>query len=329
MFAGLKVENRKTSLIALIGLLALVSGCEAKLDLSGVEASTAQSQTRYDHYQAAARSSEAVVVIGNRGVILISNDTGENWRRHALPGSSPVSFPTLVDVDVCPDNRFVVLDADRKLWISDANGENWISKPIPTEEEVLDLTCDQSGALWVAGSFTLIMDSHDLGDTWTDKSIAEDAMFSRIQFVDQHNGIVTGEFGTVYITNDGGKSWEANNSIPNEFYPMASHFISPDVGWVGGLQGIIFHTEDGGKNWRRQQTGTVAPIYNICVVNGEAYAVGEQGTILTLSGDVWKPVDAKLGFGYLRALLPMKDGNLLIAGGGGLVKLLTAQDLED
>jgi len=226
LFVGRESKNRKVSLFALIGLMVLLSGCEAKLDLSGVAASTAEPVMRYDHFQAAAKSAGAVIVIANRGVMLVSRDKGQSWNRQSLPGSSPISFPTLLDIDVCPDDRFVVLDADRKVWISDANGENWVSKTIPTEEEVLDLTCDHNGALWVVGSFTLIMGSHDGGESWTDKSIAEDAMFSRVQFLDRNHGIVTGEFGTVYKTADGGNSWQAANQIPNEFYPMASLFVS-------------------------------------------------------------------------------------------------------
>ena len=329
MFAGLTFGNRKIRVISLIGLMLLVTGCEAKLDLSAVTESKTKPQARYDQYQAAAKSDKAMVVIGNRGVMLISNDLGESWGRQVLPGNTAVSYPTLVDIDVCPDGRFVALDADRKIWFSDLNAQNWTSKAIPTEEDVLDLTCDQNGTLWVVGSFTLIMESRDGGESWTDKSIAEDAMFSRIQFIDRDQGIVTGEFGTVYQTGDGGKSWEMGGAIPHEFYPMASYFASADEGWVGGLQGIIFHTTDGGRNWLRQETGTKAPIYNICVVNGKTYAVGEQGTILVLTGNAWKPVDAKLGFGYLRALLPMADGKLLVAGGGGLVRMLNPQDLKN
>ena len=253
---GFSGNNRVVFISFLMGVIALVSGCEAKLDLSGVEATKTKSSARYDHYQAMAQSDKAIVLIGNRGVLLTSKDKGNSWTRQILPGSSAVSLPTLIDVDVCPDNHFVVLDADRKVWISDANGEAWTSKNITTEEEVLDLTCDQNGTLWVVGSFTLIMDSRDGGASWTDKSIAEDAMFSRIQFVDGQNGVVTGEFGSVYKTKDGGESWEAANMIPNEFYPMASLFITAEEGWVGGLQGIIFHTSDGGQNWTRQETGT-------------------------------------------------------------------------
>jgi len=318
--------KRKCLLLALAGLLTLVSGCEAKLDLSHVESSKEKPVARYDHFQAAAKSASAIVVIGNRGAILTSRDKGESWTRTRLSGDSPISFPTLVDIEVCPDNHFVILDADRKLWVSDLNGEKWTSKEIPTEEEVLDLTCDHNGGLWVVGSFTLIMASNDGGDNWSDKSISEDAMLSKIQFTDENHGVVTGEFGSVYSTNDGGESWSGGNFITNEFYAMASHFISQQKGWVGGLQGIIYQTEDGGRNWQRQETGTRAPIYNFTVFRGNTYAVGEQGTMLVLSGNDWRPVKTELGFGYLRAALPLGQDALLIAGGGGLIKRLNQQD---
>lgn len=309
-------ENRKAVFSGMLGLVVALCGCEAKLDLSGVEATKEQPVKRYDHYQAAAKSSEAVVVVGNHGVILVSRDKGESWRRHSLPGSDVVSFPTLVDVDVCPDGRFVALDADRRIWVSDVTGESWTAKEISTEEEVLDLTCDQNGALWVVGSFTLIMESRDGGENWTDKSISEDAMLGSVQFVGGAHGIVTGEFGSVYTTSDGGANWQAGNVIPNEFYPMASFFVTKEKGWVGGLQGIIFQTQDAGASWQRQQTGTLAPIYNIFSVEGKIYAIGEQGTILALSENEWGSVKADLGFGYLGAGLALGGGRSFWSRGG-------------
>ncbi|MCF6215934.1 MAG: YCF48-related protein [Emcibacter sp.] len=321
--------NRNINLIMLAGFFMLLTGCEAKLDLSGIVSAKEKPTARYDQYQAAAKSSAAVIIIGNRGVMLTSRDNGASWTRSILPGSSSVSYPTLVDIEVCPDNHFVALDADRKLWISDVNGENWISKAIPTEEDVLDLTCDPRGGLWVVGSFTLIMGSNDGGNNWVDKSISEDAMLSRIQFIDADNAVVTGEFGSVYTSRDGGESWDGGNAITSEFYAMASHFASQQKGWVGGLQGIIYQTDDGGQNWHRQQTASNAPIYNFTVVNGHTYAIGEQGTILVLSGEEWKPVKAKLGFGYLRAAVALGADTLLVAGGGGLIRLLHDQDLKE
>ncbi|MBL4802716.1 MAG: hypothetical protein JKY45_12565 [Emcibacter sp.] len=307
--------------------ITFLSGCEANLDLSAVEDSKKNPIARYDHYQAIAKSDKSIVVIGNRGALLTSVDQGVSWTRQVLPGDQSISYPTLLDIDICPDNRFIVLDANRKVWISDAEGGNWVAKNITTEEEVLDLTCALDGTIWVVGSFTLIMDSHDGGNSWTDKSIAEDAMFSRIQFIDRQNGVVTGEFGSVYKTTDGGETWKAANMIPNEFYPMASLFITTEEGWVGGLQGIIFHTNDGGQNWHRQETGTKAPIYNIFDVAGEIYAIGEQGTLLTLAGNGWRSVEINLGFGYLRGALALSNGKFLVVGGGGLIRLLDQHKL--
>ncbi len=328
MFTKLKHHNTAVFTAILIGLTALLSGCEARLDLTKVEASKKDPVTRSDNFQAAARSPKAIIIVGNRGVILRSADNGTSWQRQQLPGSSPVSRPTLVDADICPDNHFVVLDTERRLWISDASGTNWSSKPIPTKEEVLDLTCDPAGHLWVVGSFTLILESRDGGDSWTDKSIAEDAMFSRVQFTDRDHGIITGEFGSVYRTSDGGNSWQAGNAIPHEFYPMASYFKNIDEGWVGGLQGIIFHTSDAGRTWQRQKTGIVAPLYTIFAAENGTYAIGEQGTMLRLTGNDWQPVSAQAGFGYLRAALPLAGKKLLIAGDGGLIRTLDPQKLH-
>jgi photosystem II stability/assembly factor-like uncharacterized protein len=318
--------NRSRHAISVLGMIVALSGCEAKLDMSGVETAKEASTARYDHYQSAAASSVATVVIANRGTVLVSTDDGQNWQRQTLPGETATSYPTLVDVEVCPDNRFLALDADRKIWISDETATNWTSKPISTEEEVLDLTCDPEGNFWVVGSFTLILQSTDGGESWEDKSVFEDAMFSKIEFVDSENGFVTGEFGTVLGTRDGGVTWEPRSYLPNEFYPMAALFVSPEQGWVGGLQGFVFQTMDGGQTWNRQDTGTVAPIFNIFEANGSVFAIGEQGTILTLSDEKWQAFDAQAGFGYLRAATPVTDKSFLVAGGGGLIRILDQQN---
>ena len=309
-------------------LIISLTACEAKLDLDGVNETKKKTTMRHDQFQAASKSSDAIVIVGSRGVILNSQDHGKNWKRQILKGDSSTSLPTLIDVTVCPDNRFVALDATRKLWVSDKNGENWKSRPIGTEEEVTALTCDPQGVIWVVGSFTLIVKTEDFGASWIDKSIQEDAIFSRIQFIDKQHAIVTGEFGSIYITADGGETWKPSGLIPNEFYPMSSLFISLNEGWAGGLQGIIFHTKDGGLNWQRQSTGTVAPIYNIFPVGDKIFAAGEQGTLLVLQKDKWVSYTKSLGFGYLRAALQASDDKFLVAGGGGFIKLLRADLLS-
>ena len=223
-----KCQNFRILASMVAALAIILTGCEAKLDLSKVDEAEKSSIARYDHYLDAAKSDTTTVVIGNRGTILSSINNGVNWKRNALPGDTSTSYPTLVDIETCGDSQFVALDADRKIWIAGAKATGWISKAITTEEEVLDLTCDAKGNIWVVGSFTLILKSEDGGDSWQDQSIQEDAMFSKIQFVNNETAFITGEFGTVYKTSNGGETWNFQNPIASEFYPMASHFASVD-----------------------------------------------------------------------------------------------------
>ncbi|MFC7050122.1 WD40/YVTN/BNR-like repeat-containing protein [Emcibacter nanhaiensis] len=303
--------------------LAVLGGCEAKLDLSGVEKSEQQAVKRSDQFLAAAENDQALVIVGRRGVVLTSFDRGESWQRQQLTGDTVVDLPNLVDITACPDGNFIALDTNRKIWLGGADARTWTSKKIDTPEEVVDLACDATGAYWVVGSFTLILKSQDQGQSWQDMSIGEDALLSRIQFVTPEHAVITGEFGVVYTSEDGGKSWFPTGPVPNEFYSAASYFRTSQQGWVGGLQGIILYTEDGGKSWNRQKTGTSSPIYRIFENGKSLIALGDQGTILSLHENEWRPLTVEgLGFGYLRAAVPLEDGQFLVAGGNGLLRTI-------
>ena len=322
----LKHDKRKTrsplTVIMLFFLVAL-GGCEAKLDLSGVEATEQQPVKRSDQFLAAAENDQALVIVGRRGVVLTSFDQGTNWQRQQLAGDTVTNLPNLVDVTACPDGNFIALDTNRKIWQGGADARTWSSKKIDTPEEVVALACDATGAYWVVGSFTLILKSDDQGQTWQDMSIGEDALLSRIQFITPEDAVITGEFGVVYTSEDGGRSWFASGPVPNEFYSAASYFRNKEEGWVGGLQGIILHTDDGGKSWNRQKTGTVSPIYQIFDSGKSLVALGDQGTILSLQDTEWRPLAVDgLGYGYLRAAVPLDGGQFLVAGGNGLLRTI-------
>ncbi|WP_321393644.1 WD40/YVTN/BNR-like repeat-containing protein [Emcibacter sp.] len=316
-------ETRSLSGAVILLFLAVLGGCEARLDLSGVEATEEQAVKRYDQFLAGAENDQITVIVGRRGVILTSADRGQNWKRQSVIAEGQVGSPTFVDVDTCPDGHFIALDADRRVWRSGADASTWTYGDIETSEDVVDLACDPDGNYWIVGSFTLILKSEDQGKTWQDLSIGEDALLSRIQFLSAGHAVITGEFGVVYVSADGGNSWSPTGPVPNEFYSAASYFRSENEGWVGGLQGIILHTEDGGQTWVRQPSGTSSPIYNIFETGQALYALGDQGTLLKFDGEHWRSLDvAGLGFGYLRAAVAAGEDQIIVAGGNGLLRRL-------
>ena len=63
--------------------LLLLTGCEAPLNLDAVRDVAEQASQRTDFYQAMATNQSVIVVSGNEGVLLSSEDQGASWTRQA------------------------------------------------------------------------------------------------------------------------------------------------------------------------------------------------------------------------------------------------------
>lgn len=302
-------------------LLAVIvlSACEAPLVLDGVERMRANPVHRMDRYQSAASHENNVVVVGNQGVILNSADGGNSWQRNVLE-----NWPALIDVTSCADGTFAALAYDQKVFVSTDGGASWVPKSLnDTTETPQSITCSPNGTLWVVGSFTFIWSSPDKGDSWTETSRDEDAILTTVQFFDDNNGIITGEFGTALLTKDGGKNWEQLPPIPDEFYPQEAYFNNPSEGWLIGLGGTILNTSDGGNSWQEQPSGTQASLFGIERVGGQMFAVGGEGTMLAYNNGEWQPVNhGKPIRLYLRAIEAMDNKRCLVGGIGGSLHVI-------
>ncbi|MEP1150772.1 MAG: hypothetical protein ABJH08_03490 [Balneola sp.] len=129
-----------------------------------------------------------------------------------------------------------------------------------------------------------IFKSIDNGKTFQELTTLRSEYFESIQFLDSNTGFISGDYGYVYKTKDGGESWIEisppiknrikanfrNDSTKNQkpdgvfvaYYSM--HFISDSSGFVSGYsynpkQGfresyerVFFLTKDGGLTWRQQ-----------------------------------------------------------------------------
>lgn len=319
-------------LCAALGCAALAA-CEAEVDLSGVEQTATKTTMRFDRFLAAARSDERVVVVGTRGVIVDSIDEGRTWRRHEIrpsnpaadnPAADPYARPHFVDVAVCPNGSFAALTMERTVWLGEGDPENWVETPLPTGETPLAIVCDQGGELWITATFSTLLRSIDGGQAWQKTEFGDDAQLTSIQIPDKSRRLVLGEFGLLLTSEDGGDSWQRQPPIGNdEFYPQTAFFETAHTGWVGGLKGTILFTENGGQSWVQQETGIDSPIYNFARAGGVLFAVGDHATVLKYQGDRWEKVPmAGTTAGYLRALTPLADDRLLVAGGMGKLQIL-------
>jgi len=306
--------------LAILPGLMLLAGCEAPLNLSGVEDQLQEPVRRTDQVQAVATAPGLEVAVGSNGLVLHRTSSDQPWQRQILD-----TQPNLIDVDVCPDGSLIALGFEQQLWRSDDSAVSWRVIDLPTPENLLDAACAPDGSYWAVGSFSTLLSSHDGGDSWDENSLGEDAMLSSIQFLGDGTAYVTGEFGMVARSDDTGRNWEQLDYIPNDFYPQDAHFSTRWRGWVVGLDGMVLHTEDAGMSWQVEPTSVAAPLYGIVQAGDALVALGENGTVLSRRQGQWQPLEAPVMPIWLRDAARQENGQLLIAGGAGTLLSLDIQ----
>lgn len=298
-----------------------LAACSASADLTQGSGHPAALQ-RFDQFQAAADNGRTLLAVGTNGLVVRSQDRGASWTRHEIDRDASARA-ALIGIAACADGSFGALDFFHRVWLADSHGENWRSQNIDEPGTPLAIACDSRNRLWVVGSDSTIASSADRGATWSKTTVGDDAMLASIQFVDAEHGFITGEFGSVFQTNDGGAHWHALPKIGADFYPYAAHFADGERGWVAGLAGVVMQTNDGGRTWKKEANPLGAPIYGLSVHNGTPVGVGVNGLVFRRQQGQWT-LDSAHPTNYLRAALPLADGRLLLAGGSGMLGMAAA-----
>lgn len=304
-----------------LALMAALSatGCTSAPDPSTILAERAKPIQRDDIIQSMVSAAGTIVAGTQRGAMLVSNDSGKSWQRHALGQAS------IIGLAVCPDGSFFGIDFYQSVWSSDPAASKWNRTKFAKPTTALTLTCDQQGRWWIAGTRATIAMSADKGASWQVTDLNKDAQLTSIQFVDASFGIATGEFGLVAVTSDGGAHWEQRGKMPDDFYPYSTLFASRMEGWASGIAGQILHTTDGGKTWTRQANATPRlALYQLFLHDGVPHGVGAGGVVARLSGDTWQQVayPAPIPVPLSAAASLANGAGLAIGGPAGLVRVI-------
>ncbi len=152
--------------------------------------------------------------------------------------------------------------------------------------ELREVIRTPNGTLHAVG-YGLVMRSTDEGATW-DFSPVQGDFFRGVDFPSDDVGYVVGEYGSVYKTTDGGKSWRncrAGNSLfanPKKLLRDLA-FVDETTGFLVGTGSVVFRTTDGGKTWKKVANLDDKTEYQKIEIQGDvAYLLGHYGQLFRL-----------------------------------------------
>jgi len=316
------------------------------LALAALAQPAAESPRYAEHARLAARAlliamaaaGERLVAVGDRGVIVFSDDRGASWRQaDSVPTQALLSGVCFLDA-----RRGVAVGHDEVAITTADGGRTWQRTHYAPQAQrpLLDVWCGSGGQVIAVGAYSTYLTSADGGASWQTASFrpappaaaaaqpAEDDARSdyhlnRIVSAGAARLYIAAEAGHLYRSDDGGRTWMTLAS------PYAGSFfdvlpLGAQVVLAFGLRGNLYRSEDAGASWRRLDTHTLEMLDGGARLADDAVAIVGLAGVVLVSRDGGRTftlqqqadragLAAALGAGELRLAVASENGARLLA----------------
>jgi photosystem II stability/assembly factor-like uncharacterized protein len=292
--------------------------------------------------------SEKVVVVGERGHILVSDDSGQTWQQRPVPTRT-----TLTSIFFIDEHRGWAAGHGAVILRTTDGGENWtqVYADIDGERPILDLWFRDELNGYAVGAYGLFLLTTDGGDTWQEQVFSavqsqasnagqesddipgfeegmapgEDLHLNQLRESAAGRLYIAAEAGHVFRSDDGGQTWLAM-APPYEGSFFGILPLGNEALLTYGLRGNLLFSPDAGETWTFEETGTSATLNDAIILqDGRIVVVGMGGTLL-VSRDEGRTFSAHLQqdrAGLVR-VLETRDGHLILIGTHGVRRLTLA-----
>jgi photosystem II stability/assembly factor-like uncharacterized protein len=248
-----------------------------------------------------------LLAVGERGLIIYSDDMGESWLQADVPVSQ-----TLTAVHCLPTGEAWAVGHSASILASADGGETWTRQfdGYEANRQWLDYARAEKERLEGAVEAADEADLADLEYALEDSIFAiEDALeasetgpadpFLDVWFRNERQGYAVGAYGMIYRTADGGENWQLSVSgIGNleryHYYSITAN--NAGVMFLSGEAGLLYRSSDQGDNWRRLSAGYDGSLFGVVVTAEQAVLTfGLRGNIFRSEddGETWQSVEVE------------------------------------
>ena len=257
------------------------------------------------------RAGARLVAVGERGVVLFSNDNGASWRQ----GNVPVSA-TLTAVQFVDELHGWAVGHSGVVLQTEDGGEHWVlqldgKRAAQIEFAAAKAESEQGSARRDAAQ--LLVDD------------GPDKPFFTLLFSDTENGIIAGAYGLALQTRDGGKSWTSlMGRLPNDWGAHIYGIAKKDGElYMAGEQGLLLRSLDGGATFKKIGTPYEGSFFTMGLLpSGDIVLAGLRGTVL-ISSDKGSSFRAPANPIPVSLTATVSDGErlLLVNQAGGVLEV--------
>ena len=261
-----------------------------------------------------------VVVVGQRGHILLSDDNGSSWKQAPVPTRA-----LLTAVHMHDETTGWAVGHDAVILRTDDRGDTWrLLHRAPEEERpLLDVWFRDKDTGFAVGAYGYFLTTRDGGATWTSRAISKDDFhLNEIVPAGTRRLFIAAEAGVVYRTDDGGDTWrELPSPYTGSWY--GALVFDADRILLLGLRGHLFRSEDAGESWTQVATGTTATLTDAIRLPGGAVLItGLEGILLTSRDGGHSVASSRLPLRQgISSALALADGSVLLTGEFGVQRL--------
>lgn len=295
-----------------------------------------------------ARAGERLVAVGERGIVLVSDDDGARWRQVPTPVSvtlTAIRFGSArYGVAVGHGGTVLVTRDAGDTWTRQLEGRQLAQKAMVAaqasadagalrdaeqlvadgpDKPILDALQLDAKRTLVVGAYGIAFFSEDEGQSWAPWMARLDNPKGLHLYSLRARGgqiVIVGEQGLVLRSDDGGRQFHRiTTPYQGSFFTLELPADNEIV--LAGLRGNVWRSVDSGRSW--VQVATPAPVSitaSALQADGRVRLVTQAGGVLALNGDTLAalPLASTVP---LSGFVTRRDGSVLAVGPRGIVAL--------
>lgn len=304
-----------------------------------------------------------LVAVGDRGHILLSDDSGASWRQ-----SLDVPTRALLTSVTAAGNRLWAVGHDSTILTSSDSGESWSMQYSDIGgDPLLAVHFDAEGNGYAVGAYGLYMQTGNAGTDWDiylmnellveeQMPVSEDSEEAVDHAADDDHGfidqsalddyedddvdyhlneiirinnttlLVAAEAGRGYYSNDNGAGWQQFRLPYDGSMFTAYGARNGQCIVVLGLRGNAFRACNDYIDWRPINTGVNASLFGVADAgSGRIWVAGANGTLLRMSSDGQQVEQIPLAEGDDLSSLLVDGDYIVLLGESGLQRIAISE----